>query len=145
MADRLPSDHPSIETVRARVERHGGGIRLAVPGSVLPEDGAVPRVVLDERTRFGRLASGTGDNQWVVGLYDTTKGVTDPTVGQDRLEPWLSAHGRGVGTSVEVDVIEADRQYGIREPGTRTVYQDVKPRSRSLDAIARGLEDRPGE
>ena len=141
MADRLPSDHPSIETVRARVERHGGGKRLAVPEAVLPTDESVVRVVVDEDTRFARLGAGSTDARWIVGLYETSRAAADPSAGTNQLASWLDDHDRSVGSSVEFDVIEPDYCYGLREPGARTVYRGIKRSSTGLDAIARDLSD----
>lgn len=141
MADRLPSDHPSIETVRARVERHGGGKRLAVPEAVLPANESVVRVVVDEETRFARLGAGRTDARWIVGLYETSRAAADPSAGTNQLESWLDEHERTVGSSVEVDVIEQDYCYGLREPGTRTVYRGIERSSTGLDAIASDLVD----
>ena len=141
MADRLPSDHDSVETVRARVERHGGSRRLAIPREAVPDDESLVRVVLDERIRFGRLNEGTEDDRWLVGVFDTTRGASDHGSGQDRLDPWLDENDRSIGSSVEVDVIEPGRRYGLRVPGARTVYTGVERPDAGLDAIARRLAD----
>ena len=142
MTDRLPSDHPSIETVRVPVERHGGGLRLAVPTDVIPADETVVRIIVDERTRFASFTRMNGESQWLIGVYDTMKGASAPSTGTNRLVEWLTDRERGPGSSVEIDVIEPGFLYGLREPGTRTVYQGFERPSASLSAIARDLEDR---
>lgn len=142
MADRIPSDHPSIETVRARIERHGGSCRLAIPRAIIPDETSVVRVVLDGRIRFARLGEGTADDRWLIGVYDTTRAATEPDNGSDRLEPWLEKIDRAIGASIEIDVIEPGYRYGIREPGTRAVYDAVERTTGSLDAIARNLDDK---
>lgn len=141
MANRLPSDHASIETVRARIERHGGGYRLSVPRSVVPSDETVVRVVLEESVRFARLGRDGTEQRWITGVYGTSRGAREPDIGDDRLPAWLDRIGRDVGTSVELDVIESGERYGLREPGTRTVYAAPDSPADGLASIAADLTD----
>ena len=141
MPDRIASDHPSIESTRVRVTRHGGrGRRIDVPAGILPEE-TVVRIVLDERTRFGRtVAPPTGDGRWVTGVYSSPKQARNPGNADNLLELWLDDHGTRTGGSLLLDTVEAGYAYGLREPGTRIVYQSVDRPADSLAAIARSLE-----
>lgn len=142
--DRLPSDHPSVTTYRAQVARHGGRrLRLEVPAEIaLPTVGEIVRVALDGEVRFARVdASAAGEGYWLTGVYDSPTTARDPSAltAPDRLGPWLRAHGRTAGQSVELDVIEPDYCIGVREPGERLVYPAVDKPSSSLADIANKL------
>lgn len=139
MTDQIASDHPSVETFRATVKRHGPGRRLALPEvarEALGVPGAVGTIV-DGRTHFARCRA-VGGTPSIVGLYATRTGADDRT-GQDELGAWLDRHDRGRGRSVHVDVIEPGYRIGLRPPGERVVYEDVPDRDDGLDAIARDL------
>lgn len=141
MPNRIPSDHSSIVTIRARVERHGGGRRLALPESTIAGEETTFRLILADRTCFARIDRSPDDAEWITGVYDSSRGADDPSQGTDRLGPWLEEHDRAPGASVELDVIEAGFLYGLRVPGTRTVYEAVGKPDDSLASIARNLED----
>lgn len=140
MSDRLPSDHPTVETSRARVTAHGGRHRLEVDTSVLPTDEVV-RLVLDETARYIRpTASPTGDTLWITGAYASPGQARDPGSATEYLAPWLDTHDRAVGSTVLLDEIEPEFAYGLREPGRRTVYSAVEKPSDSLATIAKRLD-----
>ena len=139
MTDRLPSDHPSVETVRATLARRGRTrSRLE-----LPADDRFPlttiRLALDgdvfhtciERTRTSGVA--------IDGAYDNAR-LARERDGEDRLEAWRRSSGIDYGRSVLVDVVEAGFLYGVREPGERVVYDAVESPDEGLAAIARDLE-----
>lgn len=144
MVDRLPSDHPSVESVRSRVARHGGARkRIEVPAEILPDEDVI-RVVINEETYFGSLHAGpSATERWITGVYESPRLARDPGDAEDYLEAWLDRHDRSPGSSVLVDVIEPEYAIGLRPPGERTVYEAVESPSDSLDAIARSLEEDP--
>lgn len=141
MPDRLPSDHPTVETIRAHVERHGGGYRLVVPHDTFSTDDATVRIVLEDSIRFARIRNGNEQEQWITGIFASSRGATDPGSGTNRLNQWLEEQNRTTGSSVELDIIESGYYYGLREPGTRTVYTGLKRPSASLSSIAQSIED----
>lgn len=139
--DHLPSDHPTIETVRAPVVHHvGSRYRLDLPvADGIPDPGTVVRVLLDERTRFARIAGGAGDSRWIAAVVgsadDARNGAPDA-----HLDDWLAAHGLTMNRSVLVDLLVDDYAIGLRPPGERRVYPIIDPPDRGLADIARDLE-----
>lgn len=145
--DRIASDNPAIETIRATVARHGGSRkRIEIPeDATLPIDEVV-RLVIDGATYHARIEGGFADaDPYVAGAYDTPGGARSADGnGPDHLQPWLESTDRSVGSSVLVDVIEPDFAYGLRAPGEETVYDAVEKPDDNLAAIARDLEARNG-
>ena len=141
MPARIASDHPAVENHRVRVERHGGGRRLTVPGDIVPS-GEVIRLIIGEQTRFGAVTALPGREEAIIpGAYERPAAARDPGGHQDVLAGWLADHGVDPGGTVFLDVIESDVAYGIRIPGEREVYEAVDPPSSSLQEIARNLDD----
>jgi hypothetical protein len=142
MSDRLPSDHPSVTTLRASLARSGGTRR---PCLRLPDEaregvdaGAFVRLVLDGTDRHARVAA--DDRGLLVrGAYDT-KPAARARDGPNRLVEWADAHGRAPGDAVELDVLDAGFQYGLRVPGERVVYTTTDRPDASLSAIADRLD-----
>lgn len=142
MVDRIASDHPSIETIRATVTRHGGGHRLDLPperGNSLPETGTI-EVILEGSRRIGRVRMIDAQNA-IVGIYETQAAATGEVDGTDALEDWLAANNRRVGSSVLLDVIESKARVGLRMPGESAVYVNTQPSSDGLADIARQYTD----
>lgn len=142
MADRIASDHPSVTTVDATVERAG---RTDRPKLVLPSDAAslfpdddVVRVVLDG-TKRARLAWSFDDEPEIRGVYDTPDQARDRQ-GENRLPDWLDSQGLDFARTVHVDVIEEEFEYGLRAPGQRRVYEATEAPDSGLSAIARDIE-----
>lgn len=144
MADRIASDHPSVTTVDATVERAG---RTDCPKLVLPPEAAslfpddeVVRVVLDG-TKRARLAYSFDDEPEIRGVYDTPDQAREGR-GDNRLPDWLDAQGLDFGRTVHVDVVEAEFEYGLRAPGEHRVYEATEAPDSGLADIARQVEDR---
>lgn len=149
MADRISSDNPAVETVRATLVETATGVRVEIPEDAAEQfpdgtgnDPDVVRVVLDEHERFARVDQGLmGDVVSIPGVYDRPDTARDPREGVDRLPAWVDDHDVRLGGSVLVDVVEPDFIYGFRAPGETAVYEAREPPSSSLQDIARGLED----
>lgn len=138
--DRISSENPAVETLRARVARHGARRkRVDLPEESLPE-GEVVRVVIDGTTYHARIQGGFADDPHISGAYETPEMAREST-GTNRLQEWIDRIERPVGGSVLVDVIEPGFAYGLREPGEEAVYEAVEKPNESLANIARGLED----
>ncbi len=139
MTDRLPSDHPSVETVRATLARRGRTrSRLE-----LPADDRFPletvRLVLDGVVSHTSIES-SEDGVEINGAYDNVR-LARERDGEDRLEAWRARSKIDYGRSVLVDVVEAGFLYGVREPGERVVYDAIESPDEGLTAIARDLDD----
>ena len=146
MADRISSDNPSVETIRATLAETATGVRVEIPdadAAQFPsETGEVVRIVLDERERFARIDQGMmSDAVFVPGVYESPAAARDPREGVNVLPDWIDDHGVRTGGSVLVDVVEPDFLYGFRAPGETAVYDAREPPSSSLQDIAKGLED----
>lgn len=143
MADRIASDHPSVTTVDATVERAG---RTDRPELVLPADtgqfpaGEVVRVLLDD-TKRARLDRSFDDEPVVRGVYDTPEQAREGE-GPNRLPDWLDEQGLDFGRTVHVDVVAEGFEYGLRAPGERRVYEATETPDSGLAAIAKEVENR---
>jgi hypothetical protein len=140
VTDRLPSDHPSVETVRATLARRGRTrSRLELPA----DDRFSPtttRLVIDGDTHHARIERSREAGVEINGAYDNAR-LARERDGEDRLEAWRSNAEIDYGRSVLVDVVEAGFLYGVREPGERVVYDAVESPDEGLAAIARDLDD----
>lgn len=135
MSDRIASDHPSVETVRATIKRHGAGKRLEVDDPIFPESGTI-RLEIDGETRFAAPRERTR----IPGAYASPSFARAPGGKTDYLGQWLDSIERIVGHSVELDIIEPDVAYGVREPGTTTIYTGIEGPDPSLASIAEDLD-----
>lgn len=143
MGERVSSDDPTIRTFRARIERHGATSRsrLALPpaaADAVPTD--IVRLVLDGTTYHADVRPGS-DGPVVHGAYDNPRLARSPGAGENRLTGWLEDVGLGVGRSAQLDVVVPDVLYGLRAPGTTTVYEVVDPPAASLSDIAASLDE----
>lgn len=138
--DRISSDNPAVETIRARVARHGGTRkRIDLPEGSLPAEEVV-RLVIDGTTYHATVESGFADGPHLSGAYETPDGAREG-VGTDHLGEWLDRTGRPIDGSVLVDVVEPDFAYGLREPGEEAVYEAIEKPKESLADIARSIEE----
>ncbi|MGM0591000.1 MAG: DUF7112 family protein [Halobacteriota archaeon] len=142
MIERVPSDHPSVTTVGARVARRGGTRRscLRLPAE-LALDGSPISVVIDGQVYDANVVE-DATGYLLQGAYDNRRLARTPGEGENRLVAWLETVGRSPGSSVEVDEVEPGFFYGVRVPGTRVVYDVPERPSSSLSAIAERLEER---
>lgn len=141
MSERVPHDHPSVDTVAGELRRAGGTKRLRVhlPVDAVPT-GEVVRVVLDGTTRRGRFED-RGDEAVLRGVYDTPDEARDPGDAPDRLREWIGDRSLDAGRTVHVDEVDAGFRYGLRGPGESAVYADRGSPDDDLASIARDLTD----
>jgi len=144
MADRVPSDHPSIDTVRGTLAETPAGIRIELPDDDRDSFpvGEVVRIVRDGDERFAAIERALTGEAVIPGIYDSPRFAREPGSGADRLPAWADDHGIRAGGSVLVDVVEPGFLYGLRGPGESAVYTAREPPSASLSAIAADLEER---
>jgi hypothetical protein len=144
MSDRLPSDHPSVETHRATIERRGRVDRPRLDLSDVDSDlpvGEAIRLDLDGETYHARTEETFEGDPEVRGVYDNPRLARDPESGTDRLAEWQVSKELDFGRSVCFDVVVPDHAYGLRVLGERTIYAVTDPPTESLRDIARSLED----
>jgi len=143
MTQRLPSDHPSVDSFDATVRRRGRTDRLAVvvphrDGLQLPTDELL-RLTLEEST-YRMQPRETTAGVRLPGAYDSPALARNPEDGVNRLTEWIEDVGLGPSRTVTLDVIDAGVSYGLRAPGERTVYTAFEEPDSSLAAIASQLE-----
>lgn len=142
MPNRVPSDHDSVDTVRARLVRAGrtDRPRVAVPAEDahrFPEE--VVRLVVDGTERFTRpTESLSGDGLELRGAFETPDGARERSDGVDHLPDWQDAHGVEFEGAVLVDVVDEGYRYGLRAPGERQLY-DAGGGDDGLQDLARDL------
>ncbi|MFB6302885.1 MAG: hypothetical protein ABEH78_08510 [Haloferacaceae archaeon] len=138
--ERVPSDHPSVATHRARIERYGGTRRpcVRVPDAVDLEAGTLVRLVVDGDERHARVEA-DAEGRLLTGAYDNRR-LAREREGSNRLVDWLRATDRGPGTSTDLDEVEPGDLYGLRVPGDRTVYEATPGPDDALSAIAERVE-----
>ncbi|ELZ01502.1 hypothetical protein C482_06999 [Natrialba chahannaoensis JCM 10990] len=144
MADRIASDHPSVQTVRSTCSETATGVQLAIPADdreAFTTDDIV-RIVLDGDECFAQIERAlVGDDLTIPGVYETPDLARDPSGGTDRLEAWVDDHAIANEGSVLIDIVEPDFLYGLREPGSTAYYDAYEPPSDSLSSIAKDLEE----
>jgi len=144
VTDRVPSDHESVRSIRATLDRVGRTDRLKVTvppenGDVLPVE-AVVRIVLDGRTYHSLVDEDFDGNPELPGAFDSPS-LARGTDGTDRLAEWVDSAGLSAGDSVLLDVVTPGFKYGIRQPGRRTVYEATAAPDDSLSSIASDIEE----
>jgi len=143
MTDRIPSDHPSIETHRISLDRRGRLDRPCLALSGVDIDlpaGEVVRLTLDGEIHHARITDPFEGGLEIHGAYDNPRLARDPSSGTDRLAEWRAAKDLDFGRSVLFDVVVPDYAYGLRVPGERVVYEATTPPDKSLQSIARSLD-----
>jgi len=145
MTQRVSSD--TTETVRATLAQAGATNRanIEVPADdedAFPADEIV-RIVMDDTKYHARIERPlTGDGRLIRGVYDTPRLARNPGEGENRLTEWFADSNRSFGQSVLIDVVESGFKYGIREPGSRAVYEATEAPNGSLADIAQQVEDK---
>ncbi|WP_410766340.1 hypothetical protein [Haloferax sp. DFSO60] len=137
MPEQLPSDHPSVQTFRAKLARSGGTRRpcLRVPDGVSATDGDFVRLHLDGTAYHARIST-DASGLVIRGAYDNKRLARMPGDGENRLVEWCRDNDRGPGEAVELDELDGGYHFGLRVPGVRTVYRITKRPNDSLANIA---------
>ncbi|WP_231184998.1 hypothetical protein [Haladaptatus sp. DYF46] len=145
MTQRVSSD--TTETVRATLAQAGATNRANIEISA-DDEGAFPadeivRIVMDDTEYRARIERPlTDDGRLIRGVYDTPRLARNPGEGENRLAEWFDDSNRSFGQSVLIDVVEEGYKYGIREPGSRAVYEATEAPNGSLADIAQQVEDK---
>jgi hypothetical protein len=150
MADRIASDAPTVETLRARLTTAGG---TSLPALRVPEDAALEpgdevTLVLDGDGRHARVDPGSS-GAVIRGAYDARSdlrtlrdgdGPVAPADVTNRLVAWARANDRESGDAVALDEVDPGHHYGVRVPGERAVYDLLDRPDEGLQGIARDLD-----
>ncbi|MFB6126097.1 MAG: hypothetical protein ABEJ79_02180 [Halolamina sp.] len=140
MVERVPSDHPSVDTYRGELARSGGTSRpcLRLPDDLVVADGDVIRLVVDGAERYAQVRADR-DGRFLRGAFHNRAVAREPGTGENHLLDWLDDVGRGPGESVDLDVVDPGDLYGVRAPGDRVVYEASPGPDDSLASIAEDL------
>ena len=141
MTDRVPSDHPVVDSHRGQLEAVGstGRAQLVLPSGVEPGVGEFVRLSLGgERETHAEICSTLRGRRAIRAAYANRR-LARTADGTDLLGAWLDAGGHGPGDTLVLDVLTEGYAYGLREPGDRVVYTPVEPPDSSLADIAESL------
>jgi hypothetical protein len=143
MADRIPSDHSTVESYRAALSRVGrtSRPRIELPPELDVTAGDLVRVSLGGTEYHARIESGPDGDPELRGAYDNQRLARTDGEGTNRLRAWVQAADVSIGRSVKIDVVTSGYKFGIRKPGERVVYTTRKPPDDGLGAIARDLDN----
>ena len=152
---RVASDDEGVASIRVSLARSGGTRRPCVrlpAATELPnrvESGSCDalsvragdaiRVVID-RTEYHATVDDDDRGLLIRGVFDNRRLARDPSAGTNRLVEWLDESDREPGDSIVLDVVVAGELYGLRLPGTRTVYEATRGPRSSLSDIARDID-----
>ena len=142
MADRVPSDHETVETHRVPVESVG---RTDRPRVVLPEqldfdDGDTVRLALDGDW-YHAVVETNLDGEPVISHVADNRRLARERDGTNRLAEWVADSDVSLGGSAHLDVVTDGTEYGLRTPGKRVVYTATGGPDSSLSDIARNLDN----
>ncbi|WP_101294018.1 DUF7112 family protein [Halegenticoccus soli] len=147
MPERVPSDHPSVATVRGTLARSGGTrrpcLRVPADAGLSLDPGEIVRLALSGEQHHARVSE-DANGLVIRGAYDNRRLAREPGGATNRLVEWAEETGRSLGSSVEVDEIVPGFLYGVRVPGKRTVYTVTEKPNESLASIARSLDEESG-
>jgi len=141
MADRVPSDHTTVETHRISVESVGRTDRLRLELSdvdVVPR--SVVRLTIGGSEYHAQVETTLDGTLVIASAHDNARLARTDGEGEDRLAAWLTETGLVAGRSVLLDELLAGTHYGLRQPGERIVYTVREPPEDSLTDIARDLD-----
>lgn len=142
MPDRVPHDHPTVETIDGTLGRYGGTRR---PEIRLPETDEIPtgevvRLVLDGTEYRTKVERQTDGSPVLRGAYETPRLARNPGSATDALQPWVDERDLDFGRTVHLDVVDSGYKYGLRAPGESATYATTETPDDSLASIARDLD-----
>lgn len=142
MPDAIPSDHPTVESVRVECSQVGrtGRIQLPLPAEFGLEAGEFVRLSIDGERTHARVGSTLDGEPSIEGAYANRR-LARTEEGTNLLAEWLVEHGHGPGSTLVLDEVTAGHAYGLREPGSRVMYEPSDPPNSSLSDIAESLDE----
>ena len=141
MADRVPSDHETIETHRVPVESVGrtDRPRVVLPAGLGVADGDTLRLALNG-DRYHAVVETNFDGEPVLSHVADNRRLARERAGTNRLAEWVAEGDVSLGGSAHLDVVTEGTEYGLRTPGKRVVYTVTGGPDASLSDIARDLD-----
>ena len=141
MGTRVSSDHPTVETISATLERHGGTSRPAVrlPNSTdIPTDEPI-RLVVEETEYYAVITRRADGKLAITSVAETPRLVRNSSSDPNPLETWMDKRDLSFGRTVYLDVVEPGFRYGLRAPGESATYSTGRPDS-GLQDIANSFD-----
>jgi hypothetical protein len=141
VTDRLPSDHPVVDSHRVELDAVGSTDRpqLLLSGlSCVPGD--LVRLSIEGTLTHAEVVSTLRGDSAIRGAYASRRLVRSGE-GTNLLADWLGEHGHGPGSTLVLDVLTEGYAYGLREPGGRVVYEPPEQPDSSLADIADSLDE----
>jgi hypothetical protein len=142
MTDRLPSDHPVVDSHRVELDAVGstGRPQLVFPPELSCGPDEFVRLSIEGTQTHAKVVSTLRGDPAVRGAYANRR-LARTREGANLLGDWLDEGGHGPGTTLVLDVLTEGYAYGLREPGERVVYEPVERPDSSLADIADSLEE----
>jgi len=140
VTDPLPSDHPVVDSHRIELDAVGstGRPQLVLPSALSCAIGDTVWLSLAGTGAYAEVA-GTLHGDAAIRAAYANRQLARTAEGGDLLGDWFEEHGFGPGTTLLLDVLTEGYGYGLREPGTRVVYEPVERPDPSLADIAESL------
>ncbi len=140
MTDPLPSDHPVVDSHRVELDAVGstGRPQVVLPSALSCAIGDTVWLSLAGTGAYAEVA-GTLHGDAAIRAAYANRQLARTAEGGDLLGDWFEEHGFGPGTTLLLDVLTEGYGYGLREPGTRVVYEPVERPDPSLADIAESL------
>jgi len=141
VADRVPSDHETVETHRVPVESVGrtDRPRVVLPDELALDDGDTVRLALDG-DQYHAVVETNLDGEPILSHVADNRRLARERDGTNRLTEWIADSDVSLGGSAHLDVITDGAEYGLRTPGKRIVYTATDGPDSSLSDIAQNLD-----
>ncbi|MFW6435167.1 MAG: DUF7112 family protein [Halovenus sp.] len=142
MTDSIPSDHAAVDSHRVELESVGRTSRpqLPLPAAVDCAVGDVVELTVFGDRLYAEVVSNLSGESTIEGAFANRR-LARANEGENLLRTALDDRGFGPGTTLVFDVVTEGHAYGLREPGSRVVYEAADPPNSSLTDIARSLEE----
>lgn len=142
MTDRLPSDHPVVDSHRVELDPVGstGRPQLVLPAKLSCEPGDPVRLSIGGTQTHAEVISTLRGDSAIRGGYANRR-LARRENGRNLLADWFDEGDHGPGSTLVLDVLTEGYAYGLREPGERVVYEPVEQPDSSLADIAESLDE----
>jgi len=142
VTDSIPSDHDTVDSHRVELEGVGrtGRPQLPLPAAVDCVVGDVVELTVFGDRLYAEVVSDLAGETAIEGAFANRR-LARTQDGENLFRTALDERGFGPGTTLVFDVVTEGHAYGLREPGSRVVYEATDPSSSSLADIARSLEE----
>lgn len=141
MTDRVPSEHPVVDSHRVELDAVGstGRAQLVLPPGLSCTPGDIVRLSLEGTQTHAEVVS-TLRGESAVRRACRNRRLARTGEGTDLLGGWFEDGGHGPDSTLLLDVLTEGYAYGLREPGERVLYEPVDPPDSSLADIAESLD-----